>query len=187
MKQEIEKALEVLKSGGVILYPTDTVWGLGCDATNENAVEKIKNIKKRLDAQSFIVLVDNDNRLASYVQEVPELAYDLIEFAENPLTIIYSGAKNLAKNVIAQDGSVGIRVVKHAFCEQLIQRFRKPITSTSANLTGHPTPSTFNDISQEIIENVDYVVNLEQNLTIQKKSSTIMKLSPNGAFHFIRK
>lgn len=187
MKQEIDKALQVLRDGGVILYPTDTVWGLGCDATNEAAVEKIKNIKKRSDAKSFIILVDTDNRLASYLQEVPELAYDLIEFAENPLTIIYSGARNLAKNVIAEDNSVGIRVVRHGFCEQLIQRFRKPITSTSANISGDPTPTIFHEISDEIIDAVDYVVNLEQEVSIPKKSSTILKLSPNGAFHFIRK
>ncbi len=187
MKQEVEKALEVLRNGGVILYPTDTVWGLGCDATNEEAVEKIKKIKGRADNQSFIILIDNDNRLAGYVQEVPDLAYDLIEYTENPLTIIFSGAKNLAKNVINQDGSVGIRVVKHDFCESLIQRFRKPITSTSANISGQPTPSTFQEISDEILQSVDYVVKVEQELTTPKKSSTIMKLSPSGEFHFIRK
>lgn len=187
MKNEIEKALEVIRNGGVILYPTDTVWGLGCDATNEEAVEKIKKIKGRSDNQSFIILVDNDHRIAGYVQDVPELAYDLIEYTENPLTIIFSGAKNLAKNVINKDGSVGIRVVKHPFCETLIQRFRKAITSTSANISGQPTPATFQEISPEIIESVDYVVNVEQEITIPKKSSTIMKLSPNGEFHFIRK
>lgn len=187
MKAEIEKALEVLKNGGVILYPTDTVWGLGCDATNEAAVAKIQAIKQRPEDKSFILLLDNENKLASYVQEIPDLAYDLIEYAENPLTIIFSQAKNLAKNVINDDGSIGIRVVKHEFCEALIQRFRKPIVSTSANIAGMPTPATFGEISEEIIDAVDYVVDLEQASTTPKHASTIMKLSPGGEFHFIRK
>jgi L-threonylcarbamoyladenylate synthase len=140
MKQEIEKTLQVLKEGGVILYPTDTVWGLGCDATNETAVAKVNEIKGRAADKSLIVLLDNDSKLQSYVAEIPDVAYELIEYAENPLTIIFSGAKNLAKNVINTDGSIGIRVVKHNFCEQLLQRFRKPIVSTSANLSGEPTP-----------------------------------------------
>ncbi|WP_174238637.1 L-threonylcarbamoyladenylate synthase [Pedobacter sp. L105] len=187
LKTEIEKALTVLKNGGVILYPTDTVWGLGCDATNAEAVEKINTIKKRQADKSFIVLLDNDSKLQSYINEVPEVAYDLIEYAEHPLTIIFSGAKNLAKNVINADGSVGIRIIKHDFVEQLLQRFRKPITSTSANISGEPTPQFFDDISEEIKESVDYIVDWEQNLRNNKKPSTIMKLSPSGQFSFIRK
>lgn len=187
LKTEIEKALTVLKNGGVILYPTDTVWGLGCDATNAEAVEKINTIKKRQADKSFIILLDNDSKIQSYINEVPEVAYDLIEYAEYPLTIIFSGAKNLAKNVINADGSVGIRIVKHDFVQQLLQRFRKPITSTSANLSGEPTPQSFDDISEEVKESVDYVVDWEQNLKNNKKSSTIMKLSPSGQFSFIRK
>lgn len=187
LKQQIEKALTVLKDGGVILYPTDTVWGLGCDATNETAVAKINSIKGRSADKSFIILLDTDARLQSYVSEVPDVAYDLIEYAENPLTIVFSGAKNLAKNVINADGSVGIRIVKHDFCEQLIQRFRKPITSTSANLSGTPAPRFFEEISDEIKEAADYVVDWEQDLNTVKKPSTIMKLAPGGQFSFIRR
>jgi L-threonylcarbamoyladenylate synthase len=187
MRNEIEKALQVLKEGGVILYPTDTVWGLGCDASNEIAVNKVNELKGRAADKSLIVLLDNDNKLQSYVSEIPEVAYELIEYAENPLTIIFSGAKNLAKNVINVDGSVGIRIVKHEFCEQLIQRFRKPIVSTSANLSGEPTPKFFDEISEEIKEKVDYIVDLEQEDRSVKKPSTIIKLGPSGQFEFIRK
>ena len=187
LKTEIENALKVLKDGGVILYPTDTVWGLGCDATNEDAVEKINQIKGRTGDKSFIILLDTDAKVQSYVTEVPDVAYDLIEYAENPLTIIFSGAKNLAKNVINADGSVGIRVVKHEFCKQLIQRFRKPITSTSANLTGAPSPEFFDKISEQIISSADYVVDLDQELRTIQKPSTIMKLAPGGQFSFIRR
>ncbi|WP_131539031.1 L-threonylcarbamoyladenylate synthase [Pedobacter nototheniae] len=187
LKEEINKALEVLKAGGVILYPTDTIWGLGCDATNEEAVDKILKIKNRPAEKSLIVLLDTDNKLQSYVSEVPDVAYDLIEYAENPLTIIFSGAKNLAKNVINADGSVGIRVVKHDFCTQLIQRFRKPIVSTSANLSGDPSPKNFDEINEQIKDAVDYIVDFEQENKSNKKPSTIMKLSPGGQFEFIRK
>jgi L-threonylcarbamoyladenylate synthase len=187
MKNELEKALEVLKSGGIILYPTDTIWGIGCDATNEEAVQKVMALKGRSASKSLIVLVDNDNKLASYVREIPDVAYDLIEYAENPLTIVYSNAKNLAPSVINEDGSVGIRVVKHTFCQQLIQRFRLPIVSTSANISGEPAPKNFSEVSQEIIDGVDYVVNLEQEASEEKTPSTIMKLSPDGLFTFIRR
>jgi len=187
LRNEIEKALTVLKNGGVILYPTDTIWGLGCDATNAAAAEKINTIKNRQADKSFIILLDNDSKIQSYVDEVPEVAYDLIEYAEHPLTIVFSGAKNLAKNVINEDGSVGIRIAKHDFVQQLLQRFRKPITSTSANLSGQPSPQSFDDIAQEIKDSVDYVVNWEQDLRNNKKNSTIMKLSPSGQFSFIRK
>lgn len=187
LREEIEKALAVLKNGGVILYPTDTVWGLGCDATNEEAVAKISRIKGRAEDKSFIILIDTDNKLQSYVNEVPEVAYDLIEYAESPLTIVFSNGKNLAKNVINADGSIGIRIVKHDFCTQLIQRFRKPITSTSANISGQPSPAIFDEISSEIIAAVDYVVDWEQEIRERKKPSTIMKLAPSGQFSFIRR
>lgn len=186
-KTEIEKALNILKNGGVILYPTDTVWGLGCDATNENAVTKISTIKGRSEDKSFIVLLDTDNKIQSYVTEVPEVAYDLIEYAENPLTVIFSGAKNLAKNVINQDGSVGIRIPKHEFCQQLLQRFRKPITSTSANISGESTPLLFDEISEEIKNAVDYIVDWEQEIMTPKKASAIIKIGPGGQFSFIRR
>lgn len=187
LRDEINKAFEVLKSGGVILYPTDTIWGLGCDATNADAVEKILKIKNRPAEKSLIVLLDVDSKLQSYVNEVPEIAYDLIEYAENPLTIIFSDAKNLAPNVINADGSVGIRIVKHDFCSPLIQRFRKPIVSTSANLSGEPSPKYFDDVSPEILDAVDLVIDFEQENRSIKKPSTIMKLSPGGQFEFIRK
>ena len=187
LRDEINKALEVLKSGGVILYPTDTIWGLGCDATNEAAVEKILQIKNRPAEKSLIVLLDVDSKLQSYVAEIPEVAYNLIEYAENPLTIVFSNAKNLAQNVINADGSIGIRIVKHDFCTPLVQRLRKPIVSTSANLSGKPSPNYFDDIDPEILESVDYVVDFEQENRTQKKPSTIMKLSPGGQFEFIRK
>jgi L-threonylcarbamoyladenylate synthase len=187
MKNELEKALSILKTGGIILYPTDTIWGIGCDATNEEAVQKVMALKGRSASKSLIVLLDNENKLASYVREIPDVAYDLIEFAENPLTIVYSNAKNLAPSVINEDGSVGIRVVKHNFCQQLIQRFRLPIVSTSANISGQAAPKNFSEVAQEIIDGVDYVVNLEQEELEEKTPSTIMKLSPDGLFTFIRR
>ncbi|SER56244.1 L-threonylcarbamoyladenylate synthase [Pedobacter rhizosphaerae] len=187
LKEEINKALEVLKSGGVILYPTDTIWGLGCDATNAAAVDKLLKIKNRPAEKSLIVLLDTDNKLQSYVTEIPDVAYDLIEYAENPLTVIFSNAKNLAPNVINADGSVGIRVVKHDFCTPLIQRFRSPIVSTSANLSGAPSPKNFDDIDPQIVDQVDYVVDFEQENQSNKKPSTIIKLGPSGQFEFIRK
>lgn len=187
LKEEINKALEVLKNGGVILYPTDTIWGLGCDATNVEAVEKLLKIKNRPAEKSLIVLLDVDSKIQSYINEVPEVAYDLIEYAENPLTIVFPGAKNLAPNVINSDGSVGIRIVKHDFCTPLLQRFRKPIVSTSANLSGQPSPKFFDDIDPEILDVVDLVVDFEQENRSIKKPSTIMKLSPGGQFEFIRK
>lgn len=187
MNADITNALEVLKAGGLILYPTDTIWGIGCDATNEAAVERIFKLKGRDAGKSLIVLLDNENKLESYVKEVPPLAYDLIEYSEKPLTIIYSQAKNLAPSVIHNDGSVGIRIPKHPFCQQLIQRFRKPIVSTSANLSGDKSPSNFRDVAQEILEGVDYVVNFEQDDTTPKTPSTIMKLEPDGKFVFIRR
>jgi len=187
MHAEITKALEVLKSGGIILYPTDTIWGIGCDATNSEAVDRIYALKGRDAGKSLIVLLDSDNKLQSYVNDVPEIAYTLIEYAENPLTIIYSNAKNLARNVVHEDGSIGIRVPNHNFCQQLIQRFRKPIVSTSANLSGEPSPENFSQISDAIINGVDHVVNLEQTDLSVKKSSTIMKLEPDGRFSFIRR
>lgn len=187
LTEEVEKALAVLKEGGIILYPTDTIWGLGCDACNPDAVDKIFKIKGRQETKSMIILLDTENKLPSYVRDVPEIAYDLIEYAENPLTIIYSGAKNIAENTIANDGSVGIRITRDEFSNQLIRRFKKPIISTSANLSGQPSPSNFHEISEEIIDRVDHVVNWKQDDTTPKKPSTIMKLEPDGRFIFIRK
>ena len=187
LKEEINKCLEVLKNGGLILYPTDTIWGIGCDATNKEAVAKVFALKQRTESKSLIVLLDSDNKLASYANDIPDVAYDLIEYAENPMTIIFSNAKNLAENVINEDGSIGIRITSHEFCKELIQRFRKPIVSTSANISGKASPKNFADIDQEIIDGVDYVVDLEQEDRTEKKPSTIIKLEPDGKFAFIRK
>lgn len=186
-RTDLNQALQTLKDGGLILYPTDTIWGVGCDATNEEAVEKVFALKGRDKSKSMIILLHNDNQLASYVQEIPEVAYELIEYATKPLTIVYSNAKNLPNNVTAEDGSVGIRVVTHPFCEQLLQRFRKPIVSTSANISGAASPMTFNEISQDILDGVDYVVQYEQDILRESRSSTVMKLDPSGKFEFIRK
>ena len=187
LKEEVAKALKVIQDGGIILYPTDTIWGIGCDATNTEAIKKIFALKQRDEAKSMIILLDTENKLESYVQEVPSIAYDLIEYAENPLTLVMPGAKNISPALIAADGSVGIRVTKHDFCQQLIQRLRKPLVSTSANISGKPSPQTFDGVDQEIIDGVDYVVDLEQHNTGKKKPSTIMRLNPGGQFEFIRR
>ncbi|MDB5024587.1 MAG: threonylcarbamoyl-AMP synthase [Mucilaginibacter sp.] len=187
LKDEVAKALKVVQEGGIILYPTDTIWGIGCDAANSEAVKKIYQLKRRDEAKSMIILLDTDNKLESYIQEVPPIAYDLIEFAENPLTLIMPGAKNVSPALIGADGSLGVRIVKHDFCQQLIQRLRKPLVSTSANTSGRPSPQNFGQIEPEIIEGVDYVVNLEQHDTERKKPSTIMRLQPDGRFEFIRR
>jgi L-threonylcarbamoyladenylate synthase len=187
LKDEVNKALKVLQDGGIILYPTDTIWGIGCDATNTEAVKKIFALKQREESKSMIILVDTDNKLQSYITEVPEIAYQLIEFAENPLTLVMPGARNLSPALIAEDGSVGIRVSNHPFCQQLIQRLRKPIVSTSANISGEPSPEYFGKISQDIIDGVDYVVDIDQHSMEKKAPSTIMRLDPNGSFEFIRR
>lgn len=187
LKEDINNALEVLRTGGVILYPTDTIWGLGCDATNEDAVAKINKLKGRTDDKHLIVLLDSENKLASYVREVPDVAYELMDVTDKPLTIVYSGAKNLAANLIAEDDTVGIRIVNHIFCKQLLERFRKPIVSTSANFSGQPSPKSFIDIDDQLLESVDYVVQYGQDDVSDGKSSTIIKLGPSGQFELLRK
>ncbi|MFZ4263054.1 L-threonylcarbamoyladenylate synthase [Sphingobacterium sp. HJSM2_6] len=186
-KQDLQRALETLRAGGLILYPTDTIWGIGCDATNPAAVEKIFALKGRDKHKSMIILLENDYQLEAYVKEVPEVAYQLIEVSDKPLTLIFDQAKNLAANVVAEDGSIGIRIVKHPFCQSLIQKFRKPIVSTSANISGQPTASNFDAIDPEIINGVDYVVSYGQGLLEKANPSTIMKLDASGKFTFIRK
>jgi Sua5/YciO/YrdC/YwlC family protein len=184
---DINGALEVLRAGGLILYPTDTIWGIGCDATNPAAVERVYQLKGRDQSKSLIVLLDNENKLPGYIQEVPEIAYQLIEYTERPLTIVYSGAKNLAPNLIAEDGSIGIRIVNHAFCSPLLRRLRKPLVSTSANLSGQPSPKNFSEIAPEIIDGVDYVVSYDQDNSGTGTASIVMKLEPGGKFSFIRR
>ncbi len=186
MHNDIKKALEVLQQGGIILYPTDTIWGIGCDATNEEAVRRIYQLKKREDSKSMLVLLENINALERYVEEVPEIAYDLIEVTEKPMTIIYSGAKNLAKNLVAEDGSIGIRLTSEAFTQQLIQRFKKPLVSTSANISGEPSPAFFDEISSEIIDAVDYVVESRQDDHSPKSPSSIIKLGTGGEIQVLR-
>jgi len=187
MEEDLRNALKVLKNGGVILYPTDTIWGLGCDATHEDAVKRIFQIKQREDSKSMLVLTDNEAKIERLVEKVPDVAYDLIEFSETPLTIIYSGAKNLAKNLIAQDGSVGIRVTKEKFSNKLCEQFRLPVVSTSANISGEPAPQNFDEISDEIKNAVDYIVSYRQKDTSKAKPSSIIKLEPNGVVTIIRK
>jgi L-threonylcarbamoyladenylate synthase len=187
LREEVIKALKVIQDGGIILYPTDTIWGIGCDATNTEAISKIYRLKQRDETKSMIILLDSDNKLESYISEVPSIAYDLIEYAENPLTLIMPGARNVSPALISTDGSLGVRVVKHDFCQQLIQRLRKPLVSTSANISEKPAPENFGQIDHEIIDGVDYVVNLEQHDTELKKPSTIMRLQPDGRFEFIRR
>jgi L-threonylcarbamoyladenylate synthase len=187
LRDEVAKAFKIVQDGGIILYPTDTIWGIGCDATNTEAVQKIYRLKQRDEAKSMIILLDTDNKLPSYINDVPELAYDLIEFAENPLTLVMPGAKNISPALINSDGSVGVRVVNHEFCQQLIQRMRKPLVSTSANISGKPSPQYFSQIDQEIIDGVDYVVDIDQHSMEIKTPSTIMRLAPNGSFEFLRR
>lgn len=186
-REDINQALEVLKNGGLILYPTDTIWGIGCDATNPEAVEKVFALKGRDKAKSMIVLLHTDNQLASYVRDIPEVAYELIEATDRPLTIVYANAKNLASNAIAEDGSIGIRIVNHPFCQQLLQRFRRPIVSTSANLSAQPSAATFDEIDDSIKEAVDYVVRFGQDVREKGQPSVIMRLDPSGKFEFLRK
>lgn len=187
MNEDIKKAYEVLKQGGVILYPTDTIWGIGCDATNDDAVEKIHAIKHRDKSKSMLILMDNPSKLQTYVQDVPEIAWDLIELTDKPLTIIFNGAKNLAPNLIAQDGSIGVRFTSENFSRELCKRFRKPIVSTSANIAGKPTPQSFNQIDAKIIDQVDYVVEYRQDDLSKLSPSSIIKLTSNGNIEIIRK
>ena len=184
---DIVKAVEVLRSGGIIIYPTDTIWGIGCDATNPAAVRRVYEIKQRVDAKSMLILMENPKLLNSYISEVPEIAWDLIEVADNPLTIIYPGAKNLATNLYAPDGSIGIRITTEPFTQQLIQRFRKPVVSTSANISGQRAPQNFNEISDEIKKLVDYVVTYRQDDSSRSNPSGIIKLGIGGQIEIIRK
>lgn len=187
MQNDIKKALEVLRNGGTFLYPTDTIWGIGCDATNVEAVKKVYDIKKREDNKSMIILVDEIARIDSYIDDVPEVAYQLIEYAEKPLTVILEGAKFLANNVVnKEDNSVGIRVVKDEFCKELIRRFRKPIVSTSANISGEPSPAIFDEISDAVKDQVDYVVEHRQEDFTKAQPSGIILIRKDSSVKVIR-
>ncbi|MCW8980045.1 MAG: L-threonylcarbamoyladenylate synthase [Altibacter sp.] len=185
MEQEINNCLDVLKKGGIILYPTDTVWGIGCDATQPAAVQKIFKLKKREERKSMICLVNDFRMLEQYVERVPEVAYDVLKFANKPTTIIYDDPIRVAENLIAEDNSLAIRVVKEQFCNSLIRKLRRPLVSTSANISGEATPMHFQEMSPQILEGVDYVVNLHRD----RKSvspSAIIKLKNDGTVQVIR-
>lgn len=186
LNEEIKKACEIMLQGGVILYPTDTIWGIGCDADNEKAVEKIYRIKQREDSKSMLVLLDTTAKLDYYVEDFPEIALDLIELSEKPITIIYDGARNLASNLIATDGSVGIRITKETFSQRLCQALRKPLVSTSANRSGQTPPATFSEISQNILDAVDYVVDYRRDDQTRHKPSSIIKLGKDAQIKIIR-
>jgi len=185
-EQDIINCLNVLGDGGVILNPTDTVWGLGCDATNTRAVEKIYRIKSRTEAKSLIILLDHFEKLSTYVEKIPEITGDLLESITNPVTIIYSNARKLAPNVIAPDGTIAIRIVKDDFCSELIKRFGKPIVSTSANISGFASPAVFSQVSDDIKNAVDYIVTYKQDSFTRSKPSTIIRLRDDGMYTIIR-
>lgn len=184
---DIKNAVEVLKKGGVILYPTDTVWGIGCDATNEEAVRRIYTIKKRCDAKSMLCLVDNPDRIQRYFRTVPEVAWDLMDCATEPLTVILPDANGVAPSLLAEDGSLGIRITREEFSRQLCYRLQKPLVSTSANISGEPTARYFREISPEIIDQMDYVVQFRRGDTKLHKPSSIVKLGRKGEVTVIRK
>lgn len=186
MNEEIKNACDVLMSGGLILYPTDTIWGIGCDATNAAAVKKVYELKKRDDSKSLIVLLDNAVKLDYYINRVPEIAWDLIEVSDKPMTIVYDNARNIAPNLIAEDGSIGIRITNETFSNALCKRFRKALVSTSANISGESSPRNFNEISDDIKKGVDYIVNFRQDEMINHKSSSIIKLGESGQVTIIR-
>ena len=186
-EDDIRNAVEVMRKGGVILYPTDTVWGIGCDATNAEAVARVYEIKKRADSKALICLVDSDARLQRYVKKVPNVAWELFDCADKPTTVILDGAVNLAPNLIAEDGSIALRITQEAFSKELCYRFQKAIVSTSANISGEPTAQNYCDISQEIIDAVDYVCWTRRQEHKPHKPSSIIKLGLGGEGEIIRK
>jgi L-threonylcarbamoyladenylate synthase len=183
---DIEECLKILTAGGIILYPTDSIWGIGCDATNEKAVDRILELKKRSDKKSVIVLIADERDINKYVTQPHIEIYDYIKGVSKPTTIIYEGAIDLADNVIGEDGTVAIRIVEEAFCKHLIKRFRKPIVSTSANISGYPSPLVFNDIDIKIKEGVDYVVQYRQDENTPSTPSSIIKWNKDGTFDVLR-
>jgi L-threonylcarbamoyladenylate synthase len=184
--EELSNALSAIKKGGIILYPTDTVWGIGCDATNADAIDKIFALKKRSEEKALICLVHDFKMLNQYVEEVPEVAYDILKYAAKPTTIVYDKPIRVAENLVGKDDTLGIRVTKDKFCQELIKKLKKPLVSTSANISGQGNPQSFADISQEIIDGIDYVVNLQQAIKTPKPSA-IIKLSNDGKVEVIRK
>lgn len=187
IEEDIKNAVEVMRKGGVILYPTDTVWGIGCDATNAEAVAKVYNIKRRNEAKAMICLVDSDHRIQRYVRNVPDVAWDVMTLATKPTTVILDGAQGLAPNLIAEDGSIAMRITQEEFSKQLCFRMQKPVVSTSANISGEPTAQNFRDISEEIISQVDYVCFARRNEHKPHQPSAIIRLRPDGEVMIIRK
>lgn len=186
MKEEIEKAVKAIQEGGTVVYPTDTIWGVGCDATNPEAVKKVNELKGRPENKSLIVLVSSDVMLERYVKQVPNIAWEIIDSTEDPITIVYDEGVGLAANVLGEDGSAAIRIAKDPFCKQLIEKLRKPIVSTSANLASEPPPQEFEDISQPVLDGADYVVHLNLPRDPERKPSAIIKLSVDGTVKVIR-
>lgn len=186
MQTEINNALKILKQGGIILYPTDTIWGIGCDATNFDAIEKIYKLKQRNESKSLICLVSDLKMLNYYIQNIPETAYDILKYANKPTTIIYDEPVRVSKNLIANDNTLAIRIVNDGFCNLLIKRLQKPIVSTSANISGQTTPKSFVKIDEQILKGVDYVVNLQHEKN-EAKPSSIIKLGNDGSVTIIRK
>lgn len=183
---EVHNAYEVIKNGGIILYPTDTVWGIGCDATNEEAVKKIYDLKQRDDSKSMIVLMNGEKMMYNVFHQIPDVAWEILDLSEKPTTLILDNPRNVAANIIAEDKTLGVRLVKEPFCFKLMERMKRPLVSTSANVSGNVTPKTFKEISSEIIKGVDYVVNLHRD-KVCKNPSTIIKLSLDNQVKIIRK
>lgn len=186
INKEVHNAFEIIQNGGIILYPTDTVWGIGCDATNPDAVKKIYALKQREESKSMIVLMNGERMLYNVFKDIPEVAWQILDLSEKPTTLILDHPKNVAQNIIAPDDTLGIRMVKEPFCYKLMERMKKPLVSTSANISGHSTPKSFKEISPEILKGVDYVVNLHRE-KICDKPSTIIKLTADSKVTIIRK
>ncbi len=184
--EDIEAAVNVLRSGGLILYPTDTVWGIGCDATNDKAVEKIYGLKNRNEEKSMIILVAEETQILHYTGEATPVIFDYIKGIHKPTTVIYEKAQSLAKNLVNKDGSIGIRIVKDEFCQALLRAFGKAIVSTSSNISGYPPPSFFRDIDMSIKNGVDYIVQHRQDDLIVASPSTVVKLAEDGTIKVIR-
>lgn len=185
-REDIRQAVEVMNRGGVILYPTDTIWGIGCDATNPEAVQRVYDIKCRQDSKALITLVDSEAKVEFYIPDVPNVAWELMEVADKPLTIIFDNARNLAPNLLAEDGSLGIRITREPFSKELCFRMRRAIVSTSANISGAPAPRCFSDISEEIKQAVDYICTSRQDERNNPPASGIIKLSASSEVTIIR-
>ena len=183
---DVKKAVEVMRTGGIILYPTDTIWGIGCDASNSAAVCRIFELKRRSDSKSMLSLIDSDAKLGYYVPDIPDVAYDLMDLSEKPLTIIYDNVRHLAPELLAEDGSAGIRITREEFSRELCRRIGGAVVSTSANISGQPSPANFSEISEEILKGVDYIVEYRRGEQVRATASGIIKLGSGGLVKVIR-